>query len=109
MPWLHKNHYYNLHAEHKFCIKLDDITIFKQKCARTFNDIASYDSIFDDLIKNEKKTIQNITEAIKDDCSFSKAKKENKMFNDHYKKQKYLFMESKTIYAKVSMLIMKHI
>jgi adenylate kinase family enzyme len=99
MPWLHKNHYYDMHSTHNYFIELDDETIIKQKCKRLLNYVAEND--MDYLVKNNKKFIKNVAKAVADDCNLQKAIKYNKILNKQYLKQGYKFMSRDDIYDTV--------
>ncbi len=103
MPWLHKNHYYNMHSEHNYFIELDDETIVRQKCRRLLNQVAEND--MDYLVKNNKKFIKNVARAIADDCNLQKVIKENKILNKYYSKHGYKFMSREDVYNNVVELL----
>ena len=103
MPWLHKNHYYDMHSDYNYFIELDDETIIKQKCRRLLNHVAEYDMDF--LVKNNKKFIKNVAKAIADDCNLQKVIKQNKIFNKYYLKQGYKFMSRNNVYNNVVELL----
>lgn len=103
-----KNIYYNVHAQYKYYIDLDDKEILKQKCSRLLNDI-QYDKIaMNDLINNNKTFIKNITFGINHECNLKDTIKANNKWKKDYNKQKYKFMSRNKIYNKVSKLITKY-
>jgi adenylate kinase family enzyme len=108
MPWWHKNHYYNLYADYNFYIKLDNETIIKQKCTRLFKNLANIENEkeeMNDLINNNKKFIELITNAIKNECDLKKIIKMNNKWNKDYKNQDYTFMSRLDIYKQVCKLL----
>lgn len=103
MPWWHKNFYYNMHSNYNFYIKLDLDTIFKQKCNRFIEQafINNKNQMFDDIKKNEDKTIKYVSSEYKRDCSYNLVKKMNNIWNRDYKRKKYIFLSREKIYEKV--------
>src|ERR1700719_378874 len=65
MPWWHKNHYYNTHAQYKFYINLKSDIIFKQKCKRFINDVFcdQQERLVKDLLQNNETHIEGISKA----------------------------------------------
>ena len=74
MPWWHINHYYDMHSTHNFFIDLDDETIIKQKCKRLLLDWATDEEEMKMLVSNNKKYIENVSNAINQDCNLKKNK-----------------------------------
>lgn len=107
MPWWHKDFYYNMHSNYNFYIKLDLDTIFKQKCNRFIDQIFIKNKIqmFNDIKKNEEKTMKYVSDEYKRDCSYNLVKKLNKIWNRDYKKQRYIFLSRDKIYEKVCKIL----
>lgn len=104
--WWDIDHYYELHATHKFYIDLDVDTIFKQKCNRFIEDIfhnqEKKNRILNNLIKNEEYWLDRIQADFKNKCSFKKTKKLTTKWDTDYKKMGYKFMKSEEIYNSIS-------
>ena len=119
-PWWDKDLYYNMHSDYKFYIDLDTDIIFKQKCDRWLK-MCLFDKkekFFQDIIKNEKETIENIQDEFKDECgynnfkyecSYKETKKMTDMWNRDYKTQGYKFMSREDIFKEVSEIIKNNI
>lgn len=107
MHWWHKDLYYNLNANHKFYIKLDNTKIFKQKCSRFIDDVfvENKNLTINNLINNENKIIKNIYDGITHECGFKETTKMNDKWIIDYKKQGYKFMSSNKIYEEVIKIV----
>jgi len=110
MPWWNKKLYYNMHSSYNFYIKLDSDIIFKQKCNRFINDvfIKNKEAVLNDIIKNEKNTIDDISNGLKHECGYNEIVKMNNTWNKDYKKQGYKFMTREQILKKVSVILTKY-
>jgi adenylate kinase family enzyme len=106
MPWWNKKLYYNTHANHKFYIKLDSETIFKQKCSRYINDVFvdNQNKLIDNFINN-KQTIDNIKNELLNECGYKETTQMNQIWNKAYKKQGYKSLSRSHIYDAVCELI----
>jgi len=104
MPWWHKNHYYNIHSTYNYFIDLDDETIIKQKCKRLLLDLTR-DEDMNYLVKNNKKYIKNVSNAIADECNLNKTIKFNNVWRKYYKNQGYKFMTRENIFRDVSKIL----
>jgi adenylate kinase family enzyme len=107
--WWDIDHYYDLHATHKYYIDLDVDTVFKQKCNRyiekTFKDKNKKDQLLNKLIKNEEFTINMIAENIKSNCSYEKILKFTTLWNKDYKKMGYNIMSRNEIFNSISEIL----
>lgn len=103
MPWWNKSLYYDMHPDYKFYIKLNSDIIFKQKCSRFIEQvfIQNKNQMLNDIIKDEKSTIKNISNGYKNDCSYDLVKKMNKIWNIYYKSSGYKFFTREVIFDKV--------
>jgi adenylate kinase family enzyme len=109
-PWWHKNHYYDMHADYNFYIKIDDEIVFKQKCERMIESFyKDKDKISRDFIKNEIQTSKDIIRDIKHECSYSNTIKMSKEWEKNYKKQNYIFSSREDIYKKTVELLNKEL
>jgi uridine kinase len=102
-----KNLYYNVHSQYNYYIDIDDMIIVKQKCIRLLNDIQTDKMAMEDLVKNNKKFVKKITEAIKIECSTKQTIKQNNKWKKDYEKQGYKFMSIKKIYNSIIKLLSK--
>ena len=110
MPWWHHNHYYDLHSQYNFYIKLDTDTIFKQKCGRFITDVNNrQNEIINNIILDEKSTIKNMQNQIQHECGYDEIKKMNNIWNYDYKNQNYKILSRQKIFDAVSKLINKEI
>jgi uridine kinase len=105
MPWWHKNHYYNMHSNNNFYIKLNDKTIMKQKCLRLFNDIPNQKDAINDMLNNNKRFIKIMKENIDVECNLQKIEAMNKKWNKDYENQGYKFMSQENIFEKIVNII----
>lgn len=109
MPWHNKKLYYNVHSQHNFYIKIDDMIVVKQKCLRFINDelqdIITNKKVIEDITKNNKKFVKLINESINRECGITFTKKLNQMWNKDYKKQGYKFMSRENIIKHTSNII----
>jgi adenylate kinase family enzyme len=96
-----KNLYYNVHSQHNYYIKIDDMIIVKQKCIRLLNDIQTDKMAMEDLVKNNEKFVKQFTKAIKIECSATQTIKQNNKWKKDYEKQDYKFMSRENIYKSV--------
>ena len=107
--WIDKKLYYNIHSNYNYFIKLDDNIIIKQKCLRFINDdlidMMKIKNIKDDIINDNNKFIKLIKENIDRECGFKFTKKLNKMWNNDYKKQQYIFLSRNEIYNEIIKII----
>ena len=105
MPWWHNNHYYNMHSIHNYFIDLDDETIIKQKCKRLLLDWATDEEEMKMLVSNNKKYIENVSNAINQDCNLKKTNKLNNKWRKDYMNQGYKFMSREKIFKNVSKIL----
>ena len=96
-----KNLYYNVHSQHNYYIKIDDMIIVKQKCIRLLNDIQTDKMPMEDLVKNNETFVKQFTKAIKIECSAKQTIKQNNKWKKDYEKQDYKFMSRENIYKSV--------
>jgi adenylate kinase family enzyme len=108
MPWWHKNHYYDTHAEHKFYINLDNKVVLKQVCQRFFNNIANDTQAMDDLVNNNSKFIRLVSEVINNDCNATKNAKINNKWKTDYVRLGYQLLSREDIFKKVCKIIDKN-
>lgn len=103
MPWWNKRLYYDMHPEHKFYIKLDTKTVFKQKCGRFIEDvfIKNKEQMLNDIVNDEKTTVKHISNSYKNECSYEKTKKMNEIWNNDYKLQGYKFLTRDQIFDNI--------
>ena len=103
MPWWNKRLYYNMHPNHKFYIKLNTDIIFKQKCSRFIQDefVKNKEQMLKDIVKDEKSTIKNISNAYKNECSYEKTRIMNEIWNKDYKLQGYKILTREQIFENV--------
>jgi len=101
MPWWHKNLYYNMHSTYNYYIELDDATIIKQKCRRLLLDWANSEEDMEYLVSNNKKYIENVSNALAEECNLKKMNKMNAKWKKDYAKQGYKSMSRDNIYKHV--------
>jgi adenylate kinase family enzyme len=104
-PWWHINHYYDMHSIHNYFIDLDDETLIKQKCKRLLLDWATDEEEMNMLVSNNKKYIENVSNAIEQDCNLKKTIKLNNKWRKYYMKQGYKFMSRENIFKNVSKIL----
>lgn len=107
MPWWHFDHYYDLHSEHNFYIKLDDKTIFQRKCNREIEKLFNgREKLIEFLME---KNIKYNFDGLNHDCNFKTMKKENLKWNTDYKKQGYKLLDNKEIFKEVSHIVKQYL
>lgn len=108
-PWHKKNLYYNMHSNYNFYIDLDDKIILQQRCRRfitdQLQDMINNKDIIDQLVNNNQRFIDGVTNGLKYECGLNKIIKMNKDWNKNYKKQGYKFMSREDIYKKITSIL----
>ena len=61
--------------------------------------------VFEDIKKNEEKTIKDLQNGLKFECGYKEMKKQNNIWAEDYKKQGYKFMSRENIFKTVSKLL----
>lgn len=108
MPWWNKNVYYDMRPNYKFYIKLDDDTIFKQKCGRFIGDLSTYkDNIINRFIDDENKELFIINDAFKHECGYDETKRMIASWDKAYRNQGYKFMSRDKIFDEIVKIINK--
>lgn len=108
LPWFDYDLYYDVHANYKFFIVLDDLTVIKQKCSRFLDDIADRKGeIIDRIIKDEEKTIGIYTDALAHECSYSEVKTMGAKWLNDYKSQGYKMEPRAKIFSEISKILNK--
>jgi adenylate kinase family enzyme len=107
MPWWNKDLYYDLQSNINFYIKLTTEKIFEQRCKRFLSDVFedNLKKTVKEIIKNETKTIENLQEALKHECSYKEIKDLTDKWNKDYKKQNYKFLSSDKIFNEISKIL----
>lgn len=111
MPWWHKNHYYNMHATHKYYIDIDADTLFQQKCDRFLDDVFTKHKklVFEDLKTKEKETIKQLTLGFKIECSYKDITKTKKIWDHDYKSQEYISLPREDIFIEVCKILKRYV
>jgi hypothetical protein len=86
--------YYNLHADYKYFINIDEKTILQQRFDRFFTRLLADDRAKKDLTENNEKFLKLTIGNVKNVCSKKVLGKEINKFATNYKKQKYTFASS---------------
>ena len=111
MFWHNKDLYYDLHSKYNFYIKIDDMTVVKQKCIRfitdELQDIIKNKNVINDITQNNKRFVKLISENIERECGTDETKKINNMWNKDYKKQGYIFATRENIFNNVVKILNK--
>ena len=89
-----KDMYFNVHAQHKYYIDIDDTIIVKQKCARYLDNVKEH---MNDIVSN-KKFMEQLLKAINTECNAKYILKWINKWKKDYKKQGYKFMSREEIY-----------
>lgn len=105
MPWWHEDLYYNMHSTYNYYIKIDDMTIVKQKCLRLFENMPNDKFAMNDLVNNNELFIELTKRSIDVNCNAKETIKMNKKWNKDYEKQGYKFMSRELIFKKVSKIL----
>jgi adenylate kinase family enzyme len=102
-----KKIYYNVHAQYKYYIDIDDNIIVKQKCLRFIDGIKNDTFTMENLISNNKQFIKTITIAIETECSKKFIINWINKWKKDYEKQEYKFMSRENIYKSVVKILNK--
>lgn len=108
MPWWHRDHYYDMHADHKFYIDLGDEEILRRKCTRLLRELPDDTRAMDDLVKNNNKFIKKVTAAVARECSLEESAKMNKKWAADYARFGYMLATSEEILAAVAHILNKN-
>lgn len=113
MPWWHKDLYYNMHSTYNFYIDLEDETIIKQKCIRyltkELKGITKDKKAMNDMVHNNKKFINIVTNGLKRECGSSEIIEYNNKWKTDYGRQGYRIMSREDIYHTVCKILSKNI
>jgi adenylate kinase family enzyme len=101
MPWWHKNHYYDLHATHRFYIDIDDDTILKRKYLRLLQGMLNDKRAIDDLLHQNEQFIKRFTTLIKKDLDSTRCAEQNEEFKKSYLDMGYVVKSQSGIYDEV--------
>jgi predicted ABC-type ATPase len=105
------NTFYNIHADHKFYIKLAIKTNVKRHFNRELNSWLAWMKnrdhiiLYNQITKNEKSVVKDLTKSLKRTLEISKQQKFILSFNKIYSNKKYIFLSSDTIYKRVMKLV----
>lgn len=102
MPWWHPNHFYDLHATHKYYIDLPDVTVLRQKCQRLLLNLANSEQDMQFLVDHNAKFIANVTNAVKDECDLEKVVADSQRLASAFRAQGYQFATADDIFNKIS-------
>jgi cytidylate kinase len=97
--------YYNLHADYKYFINIDEKTILQQRFDRFFTRLLADDRAKKDLTENNEKFLKLTIGNVKNVCSKKVLGKEINKFTSDYKKQKYTFASRDYIFNTVCKLL----
>jgi adenylate kinase family enzyme len=101
--------YYNLHADYKYFIKIDDKTILHQRFDRFFTRLLADNMAKKDLTENNDRFLKLTVLNIKDVFSKKVLDHEINKFTSDYKKQNYIFASRESIFISVSGLIKREL
>ena len=106
MPWWHANHYYNMHADHKFYINIDSKTIHVQKCERFLSKLGNlHQNEKYDMINNNERFLRLLGRSLTNECNEKLTNESSKKLAHDYAKQNYTFDSREKIFAKVIKLL----
>lgn len=109
MPWWHKDLYYNMHSTYNFYINLNDEIMIKQKCIRylteDLKEILKNEMAINDMVNNNKKFIEIVTEGIKRECDASEIIKYSNKWKEAYEHQGYIIISREEIYVIVCKIL----
>ena len=99
--------YYDVHADHKYYIELDDDLIVEKKCERFLVEYVpeAFKNIRDVLMYDNKMFIKDMIKLVKQECDSKEIKRNNKIWNREHKKLGYKFMTREEIFKKVFEMI----
>lgn len=107
-----KKRYFNVHSSYNYYIKIDDMTIVKQRCTRFLTKQLIQDTInnphaMNAMINDNDKFIKILIKGIKNECGYRNIVKQINHNNKYYKKLNYLFLSRENIFKKVTKLLNK--
>lgn len=101
-----KKIYYDIHADYKYYIDIDDKEVLKQKCLRMLTEEIPNDKYaMKDLVDNNERFIKGMKHAIEYACNLKEIRKENNKWKKDYKKMGYKFLSREEIFKNVSKLL----
>lgn len=107
----HHSGYYKIPADYKFYIKIPVDVVVRRKFDRAidscFGDAFKTikNDLFQDLLRDEKGTIENMLQNFQMNFLLSKIKKDTEKWNRDYKEMDYQFVEPTKLLKKVTNLI----
>lgn len=106
MPWWHAKHYYNMHADYKFYIDLDNGIIHQQKCERFLSKLGNLrPNEKNDMVNNNERFLRLLKRGIDNECDKKTTFESNDKLVQDYKKQKYEIASREDIYSAVCKIL----
>lgn len=99
--------FFDLHADYKYYIDVDENTILKQRFDREFDNYINWfcdwmkkrkNILFNNLLENENEAKKDVCTALTRIMNFSKIKEDIKKWNDYYRSKGYTFLSMDQIY-----------
>lgn len=103
-----KDIYYNIHAQYKYYIDIDDNIIVKQKCVRFLNNIHKDTNLIDKIDVKNTEFMNTLTQAINTECNATYILKWVNKWKTYYKTQDYKFLSREDIFDLVVKILTPH-
>ena len=105
-----KSLYYDLSADYKFYINIDNSIIIQQKCERFITEFLPeiLKEHRNDITEKNKIFVKNVIRNFREECGAKLTIRDNNKWARNYKQMKYQFMSREMIYKLVISLINKH-
>jgi uridine kinase len=104
-PRGNKELYYDIPADYKYYIDLDDKTTNTQKCMRFIKGIPNNTGAMNDLVNNNQKFIKLTTEGIHHECDINETIRMNEKWKKDYERMGYKVMSVDDIYREIALLL----
>ena len=98
MPWWHRDHYYDLHATHKYFVSEGAATLVERSCVRLLRRLAGSRRDLKFLVEHNGEFIANVQRAIADECDLGAAKKRVKAFTAGAARRGYKITQFADVY-----------
>ena len=105
MPWWHKNHYYDLHATHRFYIDISNTVVLKQKYIRLLNYMLNDKRAIDDLLRDNKRFLKQFMTNIENELDAERCGAQNEFFKQSYLEMGYILQSRSGIYSEVKRML----
>lgn len=90
--------YFDLRADRRYFLDVDDATVLTRKCTRLFAEIAADPVAMRDLTHDNPRFLKKMAEAIRHECSLPATVAANARWRCDYRRQRYTFLSQEKIF-----------